>query len=81
MIIYTVQISCKVEQRIVRFLETIWNPDMPRRSVIPLTHANVKNLTPRDARYEVFDASLAGFGVRISSSGTKKMDCVIPEFA
>ena len=44
---------------------------MPRRSVIRLTDAHVKSLKPRDGRYEVFDATLAGFGVRISPSGTK----------
>lgn len=56
-----VQISYKVEQRIVRFLEPKWNPKMPRRSVICLTDAYVQNLEPRDGRYEVFDATLAGF--------------------
>jgi len=55
----------------VVFLEPIWNPEMPRRSVIRLTDAHVKSLKPRDGRYEVFDATLAGFGVRISPSGTK----------
>jgi len=44
---------------------------MPRRSVIRLTDAHVKSLKPRDGRYEIFDATLAGFGVRISPSGTK----------
>ena len=44
---------------------------MPIRSTIRFTDAYIKSLKPTDNRYDVYDASLAGFGIRISPSGTK----------
>ena len=44
---------------------------MPIRSTIRFTDAYIKSLKPTNKRYDVYDASLAGFGIRISPSGTK----------
>lgn len=44
---------------------------MPKRAEIRFTDAYVKNLKPAQNRYDVYDAALAGFGMRVSISGTK----------
>ena len=44
---------------------------MPDRSDTRFTDAYIKNLKPLINRYDVYDANLAGFGLRVSSSGTK----------
>ena len=44
---------------------------MPKRAEVRFTDAYIRNLKPSDARYDVFDANLAGFGLRVSPSGTK----------
>lgn len=44
---------------------------MPRRAEIRFTDAYVKSLKPAQNRYDVYDAALAGFGMRVSTSGTK----------
>ena len=44
---------------------------MPRRATSPLTDAFVKSLKPKQNRYDIFDANLAGFGIRVSPQGTK----------
>lgn len=45
-------------------------PKMPKRAEVRFTDAYIRNLKPADARYDVYDASLAGFGLRVSPSGT-----------
>jgi len=44
---------------------------MPRLSNSRLTDTLIRNLRAKENRYEVFDALLPGFGIRISTSGTK----------
>lgn len=44
---------------------------MPKRATSPLTDAFVKSLKPKQNRYDIFDANLAGFGIRVSPQGTK----------
>ena len=44
---------------------------MPRRTTSRLTDAFVRSLKPREKRYDVYDAQLAGFGIRVSPLGTK----------
>lgn len=44
---------------------------MPRRAEIRFTDAYVKSLKPAQIRYDIFDAALAGFGMRVNPSGTK----------
>ena len=44
---------------------------MPKRAEVRFTDAYIRNLKPSDARYDVFDANLAGFGLRVSPTGTK----------
>lgn len=44
---------------------------MPQLSATNLTDAIVRNSKPRDKRYDVFDAKLRGFGLRVQTSGTK----------
>lgn len=44
---------------------------MPDRTDTRFTDAYIKNLKPLINRYDVYDANLAGFGLRVSSSGTK----------
>ncbi len=44
---------------------------MPIRSDIRFTDAYIKNLKPTSKRYDVYDANLAGFGLRVSPLGTK----------
>ena len=44
---------------------------MPKRAEVRFTDAYIRNLKPADARYDVYDASLAGFGLRVSPTGTK----------
>ena len=52
-------------------MEPFRNPFMPRRAEIRFTDAYVKSLKPAQNRYDVYDAALAGFGMRVSTSGTK----------
>ena len=44
---------------------------MPDRSDTRFTDAYIKNVKPLINRYDVYDANLAGFGLRVSTSGTK----------
>ena len=44
---------------------------MPVRSTVRFTDAYIKSLKPATTRYDLYDANLAGFGIRISPSGTK----------
>ena len=44
---------------------------MPKRAEVRFTDAYIRNLKPSDARYDVYDANLAGFGLRVSPTGTK----------
>lgn len=44
---------------------------MPKTSSIRLTDTYVKNLKPQGARFEVFDAQVPGFGLRVAPSGRK----------
>ena len=44
---------------------------MPKRTEVRFTDAYIRNLKPSDARYDVYDANLAGFGLRVSPTGTK----------
>ena len=44
---------------------------MPRRTTSRLTDAFVRSLKPREKRYDVYDAQLAGYGIRVSPLGTK----------
>ena len=44
---------------------------MPKRATSPLTDAFVKSLKHKVDRYDIFDANLAGFGIRVSPLGTK----------
>ena len=44
---------------------------MPKKATSPLTDAFVKSLKPKVKRYDIFDANLAGFGIRVSPKGTK----------
>ena len=44
---------------------------MPKKATSPLTDAFVKSLKPKVERYDIFDANLAGFGIRVSPQGTK----------
>lgn len=44
---------------------------MPKTTNTRLTDTSVKNLKPREARYEAFDAQLPGFGVRVAPTGRK----------
>ena len=44
---------------------------MPARSEASFTDAFIKSLKPAATRYDVYDKNLAGFGVRVSKSGTK----------
>ena len=44
---------------------------MPVRSSVRFTDAYIKSLKPTDSRYELYDANLAGFGIRVSPSGAK----------
>ncbi|HEX3526971.1 MAG TPA: tyrosine-type recombinase/integrase [Thermoanaerobaculia bacterium] len=44
---------------------------MPRRAETTLTDTAVRNLRPRETRYEVRDASRPGFGVRVELDGRK----------
>jgi integrase len=51
------------------FLAPIWNPYMPKLSTVRLTDTFIRSLRPKDQRYDVFDASQPGFGVRVATSG------------
>jgi len=62
---------CKQLHIIATVLAPIWHPKMPRLSNSRFTDTFLKNLKVKDSRYEVFDALLPGFGVRVASSGTK----------
>ena len=44
---------------------------MPTRSEASFTDAFIKSLKPAATRYDIYDKNLAGFGVRVSKSGTK----------
>ena len=44
---------------------------MPKTSSVRLTDTSVKNLKPQGRRFEVFDAQVPGFGVRVAPSGRK----------
>ena len=44
---------------------------MPKTSSVPLTNTSVKNLKPQGKRFEVFDAQVPGFGIRMAPSGRK----------
>lgn len=42
---------------------------MPKLSTVRLTDALVRSLKPKGQRYEVYDASQPGFGIRVATSG------------
>ena len=44
---------------------------MPIRSSVRFTDAYIKSLKPTASRYDLYDANLAGFGIRVSPSGAK----------
>ena len=44
---------------------------MPVRSSVRFTDAYIKSLKPTASRYDLYDANLAGFGIRVSPSGAK----------
>ena len=44
---------------------------MPRLMEKPLTAMAVEKLKPRDKRYDAYDATVRGLGIRIAVSGTK----------
>ena len=44
---------------------------MPVRSSVRFTDDYIKSLKSTASRYELYDASLAGFGSRVSPSGAK----------
>ena len=44
---------------------------MPKTSSTRLTDTSVKNLKPQSKRFEVFDAQVPGFGIRVAPSGRK----------
>jgi integrase len=44
---------------------------MPKTSPTRLTDTSVKNLRPQNTRFEVFDAQVPGFGIRVAPSGRK----------
>ena len=44
---------------------------MPKRSRVTLTDKGIRSLRPSDRGYEVSDARLPGFGIRVSPAGSK----------
>ena len=44
---------------------------MPRVSTVRITDKTIKSSKPKDSRYEIRDASLPGFMLRVSPTGTK----------
>ena len=44
---------------------------MPVRSSVRFKDDYIKSLKPTASRYELYDTSLAGFGIRVSPSGAK----------
>jgi len=44
---------------------------MPKLVSAALTDMAVRKARPKDNRYDLYDAALRGFGVRVSTSGTK----------
>lgn len=44
---------------------------MPQLTDTRLTDASVRSAKPKADRYDLFDAQLRGFGVRVAPSGTK----------
>ena len=51
------------------FLVPTWNPLMPKLSTVRLTDTLLRSLKPKNQRYDIFDASQPGFGVRVATSG------------
>lgn len=54
-------------------LHHFWHPlgthNMPKLSTVRLTDTFLRSLKPKNHRYDVFDASQPGFGVRVAASG------------
>ena len=44
---------------------------MPKLVSKPLTDLAVRKARPKEKRYDLYDAALRGFGVRVSTSGAK----------
>ena len=44
---------------------------MPKLAQQPLTELTTKKAKPADKRYDLFDASVRGLGLRVATSGTK----------
>ena len=44
---------------------------MPKLAQQALTELTVKKAKPADKRYDLFDASVRGLGLRVATSGTK----------
>ena len=44
---------------------------MPKLAQQPLTELTIKKAKPADKRYDLFDASVRGLGLRVATSGTK----------
>jgi hypothetical protein len=44
---------------------------MPKLVQQPLTELAIKKAKPADRRYDLFDASVRGLGLRVATSGTK----------
>ncbi len=44
---------------------------MPKLAQQPLTELAVRKAKPADKRYDLFDASVRGLGLRVATSGTK----------
>jgi integrase len=50
-------------------LAPIWNPFMPKLSTVRLTDTLIRSLKSKNQRYDVYDASQPGFGIRVATSG------------
>lgn len=44
---------------------------MPKLALQPLTELAIRKAKPADKRYDIFDASVRGLGLRVATSGTK----------
>ena len=44
---------------------------MPKLAQQPLTELAIRKAKPADKRYDLFDASVRGLGLRVATSGTK----------